>query len=122
MNTKRKRRYPRIVWTVDATYQMPDNEHGRQAARTIDVSDGGALLSVNDNLAPGTLIDVKFRIDRFELGPERARVIRNDSAFGGSESLMAVEFESPHRGLAMAVEFDREKKRWNNSKLMEKRL
>ena len=121
MKTKR-RRHPRIAWTVDATYRTSEEE-GRQAARTLDVSDGGALLSVNDNsLAPGTRIEVKFRIDDFEIGPEPARVIRNDSAFLGSESLMAVEFESPHRGLAQAVEFDREKKNWYHSKLMGKRL
>ena len=121
MNAERRRRYPRIVWSVDTTYR--DREHGRQSARTIDVSDGGALLSVNNNnLAPGTLIEMKFRIDDFEIGPERARVIRNDSAFQGNESLMAVEFENPQSGLSLAVEYDREKKRWNNSKLLGKRL
>lgn len=122
MNTvKNKRRYPRNDWPVEATYQTHEEKPTRQTVRTVDVSDGGALLSVAENLAVGTKINIKFHIDDFEVGPECAQVIRNDSAFLGSESLMAVEFERPHRGLARAVEFDREKKRWQNSKLIEAR-
>ena len=67
-------------------------------------------------------VELKFQIDDFEVGPEPARVLRNDSAFQGSELLMAVQLERPHSGLAKAVEFDREKKRWHNSKLLGKRL
>ena len=122
MKTKNKRRYPRNDWPVEATYHTSEEDRPiRRTVRTVDVSDGGALLSVGENLAIGTRIDIKFHIDQYEVGPESARVIRNGSAFLGSESLMAVEFERPHRGLARAVEFDREKKNWQNTKLLEAR-
>jgi c-di-GMP-binding flagellar brake protein YcgR len=122
INVKNKRRYPRNEWPVDATYQTLGEKPTERVVRTMDVSDGGALLSVGENLAVGTRIKVKFHIGDFEIGPEPAMVVRNDSAFHGSESLMAVQFERPHRGLARAVEFDRETKRWKNSKLLAARL
>jgi len=121
INVKNKRRYPRNDWSVDATYQPVGEKSPERVVRTLDVSDGGALLSVGENLAVGTRVKVKFRIDDFEIGPETAMVVRNDSAFLGSESLMAVQFERPHRGLARAVEFDREKKRWKTSKVLASR-
>lgn len=123
MMTESRRKEPRIAWSVPATYQVgKEGSKGRRRVRTLDVSDSGALLEVDENLAPGTRIELKFQIDDFEVGPEPARVLRNDSAFQGSELLMAVQLERPHSGLAKAVEFDREKKRWHNSKLLGKRL
>lgn len=80
--------------------------------RTVDVSEGGALLSVEESLPLGNEFKIRFKVDRFELGPEKVRVLRNDSAFGGTELLTAVEFTEPHRGLTKMMEFEREKKAW----------
>lgn len=111
-----RRKFARVAWPLVATYR-----DGRQTrtARALDVSDGGALLSVNESVNPGTELEVQFYIDEFDLEPQRARVVRNGSAFGGSELLIAVEFERPHPGLASATEFDREKTEWRNSRILQ---
>lgn len=113
-----RRKYPRIAWPVEATYLTDREAH---TARALDVSDGGALLSVNQTLSPGTRLRVRFHIDNFDLEPEAARVVRNGSAFDGTQLLMAVEFERPHPGLASATEFDREKSQWRNSRILRNR-
>ena len=116
--TNTRRKFPRVAWPVEATYGTEDETH---TTRTLDVSDGGALLSVDQNLSPGTRLMVKFHIDDFDLDPEPARVVRNGSAFEGTQLLMAVEFERPHPGLATATEFDREKSEWRNSRILRDR-
>lgn len=113
--TMTKRKYPIVAWPLKATYATEDGEY---ISRTVDVSDGGALLSVENGLEPGTAIKVKFQIDNFEVGPEKAQVVRNDSAFGGGALLLAVKFDRPHPGLATAAEYDREKKKWRNSSVL----
>jgi c-di-GMP-binding flagellar brake protein YcgR len=108
--TKDKRRHKRVSWVVPATVEQEERTPIR--CRTVDVSESGALLSVNEALQPGAQVVVRFKVDKFELGPEKARVLRNDSAFNGAEILTAVEFEGPHRGLTEMMEFDRQKKQW----------
>lgn len=111
--TKEKRRHERVSWVVPATVETEEREERTPIrCRTVDVSEGGALLSVNESLQPGARVAIRFKVDRFELGPEKARVLRNDSVFNGTEILTAVEFEDPHRGLTEMMEFDRQKKQW----------
>lgn len=110
-NRKNRRKYTRTAWSAPAVI-LTDGRL-QDECRTIDVSRGGALLSVVTPVEPGTPIQLKLKVGRFEIGPQPARVVRNSSAFWGRTHLLAVEFDHPSSALMDAVNHCVRRNRWD---------
>ena len=111
-----RRKHTRILWTTQATIQT--DPHNREVCQSVDVSKGGALLSVEQTWPTGTTIELTFRVGNFEIGPEEAHVIRNETAFWGRKRLLAIEFNRPQHALIEAIEYREEKLDWFGRKAL----
>jgi c-di-GMP-binding flagellar brake protein YcgR len=67
---KERRRHIRFKSALQVTYSLRDKRHIKNNCRTIDISDGGLKLMMNEKLSVGSLLHLKISIPRSKSSAE----------------------------------------------------
>lgn len=97
-----KRKQPRLEVRLRAVVR--GNRSRSWNTRTLDISQGGALLDSPRSLANGSSVELLFDLDKVEVAPMKAQVLRCHSAFWGRRHTVAVQFEQEWPELVKAAE------------------
>ena len=88
---RERRKQPRLDVRLRAVVR--DNRSKSWNARTLDISQGGALLDSGRSMASGAEIELLFDLETVEVAPIKAKVLRCHSAFWGRRHTVAVQFD-----------------------------
>lgn len=88
---RERRKQPRLEVRLRAVVR--DNRSKSWNARTLDISQGGALLDSGRSMASGAEVELLFDLGTVEVAPVKARVLRCHSAFWGRRHTVAVQFD-----------------------------
>ena len=92
---RERRKQPRLDVRLRAVVR--DNRSKSWNARTLDISQGGALLDSGRSMASGAEIELLF-------APVKARVLRCHSAFWGRRHTVAVQFDDDYPAVMQIAE------------------
>ncbi|MCA9775913.1 MAG: PilZ domain-containing protein [Candidatus Eremiobacteraeota bacterium] len=106
---RERRKQPRLDVRLRAVVR--DNRSKSWNARTLDISQGGALLDSSRSLASGAEIELLFDLDTVEVAPIKAKVLRCHSAFWGRRHTVAVQFEDDFPAIMQIAEQTASKRR-----------
>lgn len=104
MSDKDKRANGRVLHSIMAHIKL--GEHPAFAAKTLDLSRGGALLDSPVPASVGDTLELTFKVGTTELTPTVCHVRRVEAAFGGRRHCIAVQFSQPNFQLMELVKRD----------------
>ena len=99
---RERRKQPRLDVRLRAVVR--DNRSKSWNARTLDISQGGALLDSSRSMASGAEIELLFDLETVEVAPVKAKVLRCHSAFWGRRHTVAVQFDGEFPGIMQVAE------------------
>ncbi len=75
--TKEKRHYQWVDRIIQVKYESPDNKSGlMQTSFTRDISEGGFMVRMTEEIPVGVVLSLKFYIGTTEFIPAKAEVMR----------------------------------------------
>ncbi|HIB67853.1 MAG TPA: PilZ domain-containing protein [Phycisphaerales bacterium] len=104
MSAKDQRSAPRVLHSITAKVKVGENPVF--GVKTMDLSQGGALLDSPYQLPLGEKLELAFKLGKHELNPTLCEVRRVESAFGGRRYCVAVQFSQPNFQLIELVKRD----------------
>lgn len=61
-NGRERRQHIRFQKKLEVIYTLGKKAHAKKNGNTLDISEGGAKLMLNEKLAPGTIMDLKVAV------------------------------------------------------------
>ena len=101
MSERDQRSAPRVLHSITAKVKVGENP--AFGAKTMDLSQGGALLDCPYQLPLGEKLELAFKLGKHELTPTVCEVRRVESAFGGRRALAgaSTQIRAPARLLLL---------------------